>query len=489
MRPPVRRSPVLPTRVLILAWSLLPACGIDNLLGGGAGEKPPGGDEDSADGGVDTAGHETAETGTDTTDSGPDEETGIPLDPPAPDIPCPTDVLDATPCAEGVAAWNTTTERAYPDIQEAIDAAHDSDTVVVCEGRWRGGFDVPVTSLTLRGYGTDTTTLDGAGLSPVLTVREGARLTVQDLAITRGQGGLGGGISAPSADLLTCEVWFSNNAASEGAGVYLQHGTWLGRGLLFETNVASLDAGGAKVYDATATLVDATFTGNVAVSDAGALHVSTGIYEIWDTSLRDNEAGYEGGGMTVSNSGGDTTVRLTRTEVSANSAGYGGGGLRVAVSSNAAMSVVLDTCTFSDNHADYEGGGLNGGGWSDLFLSVVNSTFVGNSSHSGGAFFLGDWAPIHAEVTDSVIDGNNAAVGGAFSTEDGGGAASLFVTGGAVTSNVADNGGGVDLDEDCDLTVTSSDWGSGATENQPDDVLGYSFGADATFSCADQLCE
>jgi len=71
------------------------------------------------------------------------------------------------------------------------------------------------------------------------------------------------------------------------------------------------------------------------------------------------------------------------------------------------------------------------------------------------------------------------------------------VDGGSVTGNTAPYAAGAWVDDEATLTVTSSDWGEGATDNLHDDVTvsdrdysttSESYGTDATFTCAKGSC-
>ena len=58
-----------------------------------------------------------------------------------------------------------------------------------------------------------------------------------------------------------------------------------------------------------------------------------------------------------------------------------------------------------------------------------------------------------------------------------------------VEENVASQGGGIYIDGESSITVTTTDFGEGATDNSADDVFnaatgqGFFYGVDATFSC------
>ncbi|MEQ1506400.1 MAG: hypothetical protein ABMB14_29505, partial [Myxococcota bacterium] len=119
-------------------------------------------------------------------------------------------------------------------------------------------------------------------------------------------------------------------------------------------------------------------------------------------------------------------------------------------------------------------------------LVLTDTVVTGNSADTGGGIL--SW--IALEVTGGEISDNVAVTsgGGLRAVND-----PVTLTGVSVLRNTAALGGGIALATDATVGSVSSDWGTGADDNAPEDVWtgevavsGY--GADATFDCAADGC-
>jgi predicted outer membrane repeat protein len=117
-------------------------------------------------------------------------------------------------------------------------------------------------------------------------------------------------------------------------------------------------------------------------------------------------------------------------------------------------------------------------------LYAQDCTFARNTAEVGGAI-AGEDALV--TLVDVTVDANEAPLGAAFALSG----STFTMTHGGVTRNEAGAASGaLAIDEATVVTVTTSDWGEGASDNTPRDFDdATSFGADASFTCAAGTCE
>ncbi|MCB9761438.1 MAG: right-handed parallel beta-helix repeat-containing protein [Alphaproteobacteria bacterium] len=207
-----------------------------------------------------------------------------------------------------------------------------------------------------------------------------------------------------------------------------------------------------------ATLQGLTLTGGDGRGSGGGLGITLATtVTVEDCIIRGNNAG-DGAGVY-----GYTGVNLTltRTEITGNN-GELGGGLEL-VSDGLSGSLTLVDTTVTDNFASEAGGGLLVSGLPSV--SVQGSTISGNRSLNGGGL---DIIESHVTIESSTVRDNGA-------TDTGGGVWMFTGTGASLLS-------------------TATDWGSGGSDNSPDDVTvsgvgsWSSYGASAGFLCDGAGC-
>jgi predicted outer membrane repeat protein len=405
----------------------------------------------------------------------------------APTIDCPTSVLDPTPCTDSVAAW-LPSGATYTDVQAALDDAASGDTVAICPGTWLGTFVVKTDDLTIRGYG-DTSVLDGNGTEATLTVVPDT-VTVADLTITGGaSAGFGGGISASDADVKLCTVDVTGNTAPSGGGLYVGTGSIEVYNSRFSENEALSDSGGA-IYSSYAdiTVLDSDLERNASLYGGGAIVTGDGlVIAVYGSTFTQNTTGYEGGGVAMYAGWYGSNACFVESAFTENNADYAGG----AVSSNGfgIMTTGYESCMFEGNTAVYVGGAIAYQQWVRDVSSTVDSTFTANSAGQGGAISLaGGWGELYAAFYRTKFDSNTASLAGAIQA-GGVGTETVLLYDGSVTSNTATWAGGIYIDTTTTIEATNVDFGSGSTDNEIDDVYGYTgWGAGATFSCSGGIC-
>jgi predicted outer membrane repeat protein len=229
-------------------------------------------------------------------------------------------------------------------------------------------------------------TLSGNQATRIAYLAAGAKATLEDLALTGGNGsgaqrnGLGGAICIESTgklDLKQCQL--TGNQSSSGGAVF-SLGTMNSAGCSFSGNHASI-GGALQAAEGVQTLSHCTFSGNSSQS---------------------------GGGGAIQNVYASTT--LTDCVLSGNSAlgagPFGGGGAIYASDGNLALT----RCILLNNSAP---GHLGGAIRSDSWLSLAQCTLAGNSAKSGGAIYSFSVFTV-ASVTQCTITGNSAAEGGGY---------------------------------------------------------------------------
>jgi hypothetical protein len=209
---------------------------------------------------------------------------------------------------------------------------------------------------------------------------------------------------------------------------------------------------------------------------------------VHDSTFVDNRTGYEGGAVAVNgNTFGDGAC-FVDTTFSANVADYAGG----AVSSNGwgAMDFGYEGCTFDSNYAAFGGGAVAYQQWGLDTSVTVDTTFTGNSAgdHGGAVDLSGGWGVLDASFYATTFDGNTALLAGAIQA-GGVGTERVLLVDSAVVSSTARYGGGIFIDASSTVEARNVDFGSGATDNRPEDIYGTPpRGAGETFTCAGGVC-
>jgi hypothetical protein len=176
------------------------------------------------------------------------------------------------------------------------------------------------------------------------------------------------------------------------------------------------------------------------------------------------------------------------TTFTANESDYAGG----AVSSNGwgPMTFGYEGCTFDGNYAAFGGGAITYQNWGSDTSVTVDSTFTGNESgdHGGALDLSGGWGVLDATFYGTTFDGNTAPLAGAIQA-GGVGTERVLLVDSAVTGNVARWTGGIYIDTSSTIDARNTDFGSGASDNAPDDINGSpAWGAASTFTCTGGVC-
>ena len=245
-------------------------------------------------------------------------------------------------------------------LADAITAANTNSSTGGCAGgsgsdviRLTGNVTVSsqlpdiTTTMTIDGDGY---TIDGGGATRIFNLMR-ADLTIQNATVQNARGvDRGGAISSYWSRVTVTNSVFSNN-------VSVHSGEWLGR------------------------------------SEGGAIAMYSGVLSISGSSFDGNHA-VEGGALSTSTSG---TIYINDSSFTNNSSSGTGGAIKGG-------KVRVNNSTFGNNSSGFLGGGAIFFGGADTGI-IKNSTFYGNTGHSGGAIHnQGDWV----EISNSTFKDNIA---------------------------------------------------------------------------------
>lgn len=411
---------------------------------------------------------------------------------------------DVSLCASGIAAL-LPSGSTFPTVQDAIDAASPGDVVSVCPGTWSENLTQSVSPLSLAGYGSGVSVVDGGGGRVVEMPDVGNDLTIVDLTIRGGGADEGAGLRGSGATLCIARSTFADNVATENGGaIYLaETGSLTVDNTLFYGNIATSAGGAVELPGRTSAymieVTDSLFDANAA-NQGGAMDIdSTSAATISNTGFRSNMAGH-GGALVYSGWGPALTLELDSVTFSDNQATVGGA---MSVGSWAFETVTATNCLFERNEASRSGGAISFENWSGGTFTARATEFRENVSVNGGTVYLASYGAEALDFQECTFD-SNVAVAGAALYIDALGPTSIvtaLLTNSTLTSNIGSGTtcGAAYLWKGSStaviaLTSVTSDWGSGSTDNLPDDVCspwwtsGYAYGAAASLDCTSLGC-
>jgi predicted outer membrane repeat protein len=292
----------------------------------------------------------------------------------------------------------------FTEIQDAIFATRDGDTVEVCDGTYQGegnrGIEYFGKAITVRSQSGDPENciIDCEGLANGFLFRdeEGPTSVLTGVKVINGDGEFGGavycgvpsvGVSQGASPTIENCV-FADSPANQGAGIYCD---WRGSNPQI-TNCSFIgNSSGSGIYtreDVEITIADCVFDGNMYGAYVGKFNVINFV----DCTFRNH--------TDRAVRGGETSITTTGCTFENNV----GGAFHCHM-----MTAVLTDCVFVNNTAQ-EGGALHGN--YDANYTVNNCRFLNNSAtEEGGAVFCEEF--VRLEMTDCWFEGNTAAEGGA----------------------------------------------------------------------------
>jgi len=356
-------------------------------------------------------------------------QTTIYVDDDAPSDPGPGDPAVSSAFEDGSTVYP------FDAIQEGIDAAGHSDTVLVRDGVYSGAGN---RDLTISGKLITVTSENGPYNTIIYLRREGRGfyLTSNLTEETRLDGffigwGLtdfaGGGISIAdnSHPIIANCVIHGNETTARGGGINVSgscNPTFLN--CLITDNIAQHGGGMSCYSNSSPELTFTEISGNYASHYGGGIYLSMNMdFSQGHCTVSDNYAGLEGGGIYCLDN-----TDISHCTISGNHAGERGGGIRATWENEISHCIVSDNyaslegggifcssdqdishCTVSGNHADDQGGGIYCWGWMDVSQCMISDNHAGAS---GGGIFIFAFQPSYFD--QCTLTYNSAPAGGGF---------------------------------------------------------------------------
>jgi len=280
----------------------------------------------------------------------------------------------------------------YDTIQGAVDAAYNSDVILLADGVYTGwgnmGINYYGKAITVRSEnGPANCIIDCSGYYGEVkgfTFKngEGADSVLDGVTITGGNAGDGGGIRIAGASPTIRNCIFRDNTAEYGGGICLRRSHSMITNCVFNYNTA-VERGGAIFAEGASNVIieGCDLIGNSADVVGGGIRFQDGVSAtILNSKIVNNSSEYDGhdGGVSANNC---VQVSMSSCLVSGNFSEHGVGGLKIN-----SDDTVITNCTVVNN----TGGEGRAGALGGINLIVRNSLFAGNSmplfEGSEGAF-------------------------------------------------------------------------------------------------------
>lgn len=251
-------------------------------------------------------------------------------------------------------------------ISYAITKANSNDSIEIAIGVYNEKLYIDK-NLTFEGAGIQgvdlTTTLDGGGSGPVITIPSSYTVSFKRIIIQNGNNDLNGGGILNQGGLLSLErVKVVNNVANNGAGIYSTGPLNLTDVVISgnNSNKNSTSSGGGIYLDQSgaASLSRVTLSGNTAIYSSGGIH-------------------HQGGG----------TLNLTNVTISGNTADKNG-----AMTNAASSTASLLNSTIANNHV--VGTGAAVGGIANIGTINFKNTLIAGNDDVNCSLSSGSWTSL-----------------------------------------------------------------------------------------------
>jgi hypothetical protein len=246
-------------------------------------------------------------------------------------------LLVLVPCQANIITVDDDAPANFNNIQAAIDAADNGDTVEVKPGTYIGignhDIDFRGKTITVKSYdGPETTVIDcqNGGRGFYFHSNENENSHLEGFTVINGH-------------------------AYDGAGIHCENASPSIYNCIFIDGIAENWGGGINCYKSSPLISNCTFTGNSAFEGGAITTRSNWNYlcspRIENCHMFDNTASGSGGGI---NSDCLSTPIISNCLITGNSAGnYGGGGISIFQS-----NPIITGCTIADNSTESSGCGI-----------------------------------------------------------------------------------------------------------------------------------
>ena len=284
----------------------------------------------------------------------------------------------------------------FETISVTFNEAQFGGGLAVMGGEASIGIGLTIEDNAATEYGGGVAILDGGGITfGGDGLLEEIKVTYNEAQYGGGMAILGGGSFASTDEVITENISLTFNEAQFGGGLAIMDGeASIGIQLTIEGNVAQQVGGGIAIMDGGSVAYphpeswidingnSATGGGGLAIMDGGSIAIPNP--ESWSpVFIVNNTADVAGGGILIQNNGMlhvPPGFEETMFHIEGNSAQVGGGMLN-------AGEGLMETVSFVFNEAQFGGAVANGG---DGSLSIVNSSFIGNTATGDGTVAGGD---------------------------------------------------------------------------------------------------
>lgn len=300
----------------------------------------------------------------------------------------------------------------YSTIQDAIDAASDSDIILIADGIYTGeenkNLDFKGKAITVQSENGPENCIidcedDGVGFS--FQNGEGTNSIVSGLTIKNGVGKEwnildcgGGGIYCENSSPTIDNCIITENRSEYGGGIFVSGGSPTISNCTIAGNysLSTTGGGGISLNETSAIIINCT----IAENEAGGTYAAGGIF-------------CQGGSPTVSN------CTITGNWVTG-TPNYGGG------INSYNSSLLISDCFIMNNSAGFGGGISFLGGFPTIIRSRIieniSSKITSGGGGGGGGIYCGKdlyFTPTNAIISNCLIKDNTAGHGGGISCYDG----------------------------------------------------------------------
>jgi len=307
----------------------------------------------------------------------------------------------------------TTWAQAFQTIWSGIDAATDTDMVLVADGTYTGtsnrqlDFDGKLIYLKAYDlYGSGTCTIDAENSTYIFTFSnsETSDAVLDGFTLTNGLEIGGAGINCSGASPTITNCTFKNCESEYGPAIYIQSSAQPTICNCTITDNTGNQLGGAFYLDNSAvTVANCTFTNNDATIDGGVIWATASSFTISDSTFTGNTA--NNGGAIFARAA-NTTCLLDNCTFQTNEATDSGGAILISNS----VILQIQSCTLSENEATY-GGGIFATTNSEVYAS--SSIIQRNVASESGAGICTQASSIlqltSSTLKDNFLDGDHGA--------------------------------------------------------------------------------